>query len=113
MVRRQTCVNLAPQVDLIGDVCPHVIAWAPLQRWIGPLFQLIKSHLEVCEDFNFPQLDQHAVVEVFWVEVLVVVGILVEFNKLRLHLDLAKVNNDRICLPLDYRALAKETLIED
>lgn len=82
-----------------------MIAWAPLQRVIGSLVKLIKPQLEVCEDFNFPQLDQHAVVEVFWVEDLVVVGILVEFNKFRLQLDLAKVNNDRICLPLDYRAL--------
>lgn len=82
-----------------------MIAWAPLQRVIGSLVKLIKPQLEVCEYFNFPQLDQHAVVEVFWVEDLVVVGILVEFNKFRLQLDLAKVNNDRICLPLDYRAL--------
>jgi hypothetical protein len=106
-------VHLAPQVDFIGDFCLHVIARAPLQRLIGPLVQLINPQLEVCEDFNFPQLDQHAVVEVFWLKDFVVVGILVEFDELRLHLDLAKIDNDSIRLPLNYWALSKESLIED
>ena len=71
---------LAPQVDLIGYVCPHERAGAPLQRLIGPLVQLINFQLEVCEDFNFPQLNKHAIVEVFWLKDFVIVGILVELN---------------------------------
>ena len=113
MVRCQACVYLAPQVNLIGDVCPHVIAGAPLERLIGPLVQLINPQLEVCADFDFPQLDQHAVIEVFWLKDFVIVGILVEFDEPSLHLDLTKINNDSIGLSLDYRALSEETLIED
>lgn len=100
-------MHFTPQVDLIGDVCPHVIAGAPLQRLIRPLVQLINPQFEVCEDFNFPQLDQHDVVKVFWLKDFVIVGILVEFDEPRLHLDLAKINNDSIRLTLDYRALSE------
>lgn len=106
-------MHLAPQVDLISDVCPHVIAGAPLQRLIGSLVQFINPQLEVSEDFHFPQLYQHAIVKVFWLKDVIVVGILVKFNEPRLHLDLSKINNDSIRLPLDYRALSEETLIED